>query len=191
MSLSFCHDVIVPGRREEYHVWATLRTAMTKDLAMTAALPPYEDIVASQLIKNCLGFECPSYMGSWGGLYDEGHGVAYNSADRGEASSKAKFPWWKSSIPNVIIIGIILVELCALRSPVLVILGDMTHFLSDFIDLPLKISKTKHLLLFSLDLLMNGFKVPDLLIQLFFLRCRTSSLPFLSSGFAQCVLVDV
>jgi hypothetical protein len=39
MSLSFCHDVIVPGRREEYHVWATFRTAMTKDLAMTAALP--------------------------------------------------------------------------------------------------------------------------------------------------------
>jgi hypothetical protein len=41
MSLSFCHDVIVPGRTEEYHVWATLQNAMT------AALPPYEDIVAS------------------------------------------------------------------------------------------------------------------------------------------------
>jgi hypothetical protein len=36
-------------------------------------------------------------MGSWGGLYDGGHGVACSSADRGEASSKAKFPWWKSS----------------------------------------------------------------------------------------------
>jgi hypothetical protein len=68
MSLSFCHDVIVPGRREEYHVWATFRTAMTKDFAMTAALPPYEDIVASYLIKNYFGSECPSYMGSWGGL---------------------------------------------------------------------------------------------------------------------------
>jgi hypothetical protein len=45
--LSFCHDVIVSGRREEYHVWATFRTAMTKDLAMTAALPSYEDIIAS------------------------------------------------------------------------------------------------------------------------------------------------
>jgi hypothetical protein len=60
--------MIVPGRREEYHVWATLRTAMTKDFAMTAALPPYEDIVASKLIKNCFGSECPSYMGNWGGL---------------------------------------------------------------------------------------------------------------------------
>jgi hypothetical protein len=94
-------------------------------------------------------------------------------------------------IPNVVIIGIILVELYALRSPVLVILGEMTHFLSSFVDLPLKISKTKHLLFFPLDLLTNGFKVPNLLIQLFFLRCRTGSLPFLSSGFVQCVLVDV
>jgi hypothetical protein len=47
ISLSFYRDMIVPGQREEYHVWATLRTAMTKDFAMTAALPPYEDIVAS------------------------------------------------------------------------------------------------------------------------------------------------
>jgi hypothetical protein len=39
--------VIVPDRREEYHVWATFRTAMTKDFAITAVLPPYEDIVAS------------------------------------------------------------------------------------------------------------------------------------------------
>ena len=44
---SFCHDVIVPGRREEYQVCATFLTAMTKDFAMTAVLPPYEDMVAS------------------------------------------------------------------------------------------------------------------------------------------------
>jgi hypothetical protein len=47
MSFSFSHYIIVPGRREEYHVWATLLTAMTKDFAMMAMLPPYEDIVAS------------------------------------------------------------------------------------------------------------------------------------------------
>jgi hypothetical protein len=51
-------------------------------------------------------------------------------------------------IPNVVIIGIILAKLYALMSPVLVILGEMTYFLSGFVDLPLKISKTKHLLLF-------------------------------------------
>jgi hypothetical protein len=39
ISLSFCHDVIVPGRREEYQVCATLLTAMTKDFAMIAVLP--------------------------------------------------------------------------------------------------------------------------------------------------------
>jgi hypothetical protein len=92
MSFSFYHCVIVPGRREEYQVCATFLTAMTKDFAMTAVLPPYEDMVASYLIRNCFGSECPSYMGSWSGLYDGDHGVAYSSADRGEASSKAKFP---------------------------------------------------------------------------------------------------
>jgi hypothetical protein len=67
-------------------------------------------------------------------------------------------------IPNVIIIGIVLAKLYALRSPVLVILGEMTHFLSGSIDLPLKISKMNHLLLLYLDLLMNGFEVLDLLV---------------------------
>jgi hypothetical protein len=46
MSLSFYHDVIVPGRREEYHVWATFQTALTKNFAMTTVLLPYKDIVA-------------------------------------------------------------------------------------------------------------------------------------------------
>jgi hypothetical protein len=94
-------------------------------------------------------------------------------------------------IPDVIIIGIVLTKLCALRAPVLVILGEMTQFLSGFVDLPLKISKTKHLLLLPLDLLMNGFEIPDLLVQLFLLRRWTCSLPFLALGFTQCVLVDV
>jgi hypothetical protein len=44
ISLSFCHDVIVPGWREEYQVYATLLTAMTKDFAMTAVLPPHMKI---------------------------------------------------------------------------------------------------------------------------------------------------
>jgi hypothetical protein len=47
ISFNFCQDVIVPGQREEYQVYATLLTAMTKDFAMTAVLPPYEDMVAS------------------------------------------------------------------------------------------------------------------------------------------------
>jgi hypothetical protein len=39
MSFSFYHDVIVPGRREEYQVCATFLTAMTKDFAMTTVCP--------------------------------------------------------------------------------------------------------------------------------------------------------
>jgi hypothetical protein len=37
----------MPSRRDEYHVWATLLTTRTNDLAIIAVLPPYEDIVAS------------------------------------------------------------------------------------------------------------------------------------------------
>jgi hypothetical protein len=82
-------------------------------------------------------------------------------------------------------------KLPVLRPSVLVILSEMTHIFSGPIDLLLKIGETKHLLLFPLDLLMNGFEVPDLSVQLFLLRCRAGSLPFLSSSFPQCVLVDV
>jgi hypothetical protein len=87
-------------------------------------------------------------------------------------------------IPLIIIVGIVLTKLSVLRSSVLVILGEMTHFLSGLINLLLKISKTKHLLLLPLDLLMNGFEVPDFLVQLLLLRCWTCSLPFLASSFA-------
>jgi hypothetical protein len=87
-------------------------------------------------------------------------------------------------IPFVIIIRIVLTKLSVLRSSVLVILSEMTHFLSGLIDLLLKIGKTKHLLLLPLDLLMDGFEVPDFLVQLLLPRRWTCSLPFLASSFA-------
>jgi hypothetical protein len=40
-------------------------------------------------------------------------------------------------IPLIIIVGIVPTKLSALRSSVLVILSEMTHFLSTLIDLPL------------------------------------------------------
>jgi hypothetical protein len=61
--------------------------------------------------------------------------------------------------------GTVLAKLCSLRPPVLVILGEMTHFINGFIDLPLKISKAKHLLLLLLDLLVNSFEIPDFLVN--------------------------
>jgi hypothetical protein len=81
-------------------------------------------------------------------------------------------------IPFVIIVRIVLTKLSALRSSVLVILSEMTHFLSGLIDLLLKVGETKHLVLLPLDLLLDGFEVPDFLIELFLLRRWTCSLPF-------------
>jgi hypothetical protein len=75
-------------------------------------------------------------------------------------------------------------KLSVLRPSVLVILGEMTHFLSGLINLPLKIGETKHLFFLLLNLLMDGFEVPDFLVQLLLLRCWASSLPLLAPSFA-------
>jgi hypothetical protein len=97
----------------------------------------------------------------------------------------------KVIVPFIFIEWTVLMKLHVLRPSVLVILSEMMHFFSGLIDPLLKIGETKHLLVFPLDLLMDGFEVPDLSVQLLLLRCQTSSLPFLSSGFTQCVVVDV
>ena len=122
-------------------------------------------------------------------MYDGGHGVACSSADK--SIIKSKISMMKIIIPIIIIVGIVLTNLSLWRSSVLVILSEMTHFLSGFLDLLLKISKTKHLLLLPLDLLIDYFEVPNFLVQLLLLRCWTCSIPLLSSSFAQCVLVDI
>jgi hypothetical protein len=94
-------------------------------------------------------------------------------------------------IPIIIIVGIVLTKLSLWRSSVLVILSKMTYFFSSFIDLLLKIGKTKHLLPLPFDLLMDSFEIPYLLVQLLLLGGWTCSLPLLSSGFTQRILVDV
>jgi hypothetical protein len=103
---------------------------------------------------------------------------------------KSKVTMMKVIVPFIFVEWALLTKLPVLRPSVLVILSEMTHFFSGLIDLLLKIGETKHLLLFPLDLL-NGFEVHDLLVQLFLLKCRTSSFPFLASSFAPWVLVDV
>jgi hypothetical protein len=87
-------------------------------------------------------------------------------------------------IPFITVVRIVLTKLFMLRPSVLVILGEMTHFLGGVINLPLKIGETKHLFFLLLDLLMNGFEVPDFMVQLLLLRCWTGSLPFLAPSFA-------
>jgi hypothetical protein len=46
-------------------------------------------------------------------------------------------------------------EVPVLGPSFMIILSKMTHFLSSFIDLPLKVSQPSHLLLFPLHLLVN------------------------------------
>jgi hypothetical protein len=46
----------------------------------------------------------------------------------------------------------------------MIILSEMTHFLSSFIDLPLKIGQPSHLLFLPLHLLVDDLHVPDLLV---------------------------
>ena len=76
-------------------------------------------------------------------------------------------------------------KLFVLGPTVLVILGKVTHLLSGLVNFPLKIGETKHLFLFPLDLLMNGFEVPDFLVQLLLLKCWTAGLPLLASGLSK------
>jgi hypothetical protein len=45
----------------------------------------------------------------------------------------------------IIVVRIVLRKLSVLRPSVLVILGEMTHFFSGLINLPLKIDEMKHL----------------------------------------------
>jgi hypothetical protein len=49
---------------------------------------------------------------------------------------------------------------------VLVFLGEMAHFFGDLINPFLEIGEPKHFLSLLLNLLMDSFKVPDLLVQL-------------------------
>jgi hypothetical protein len=62
-------------------------------------------------------------------------------------------------------------KLPVLGPSILFILSKMTHFFSSFIDLSLKVSQSRHLLLLPLYLLMDDFHVSGFLVQLFLLEC--------------------
>jgi hypothetical protein len=63
----------------------------------------------------------------------------------------------KIVVPFIFIDWTLLTKLPVLRPSVLVILSEMTHFLSCFVNLPLKVGQPKHLFFLPLYLLMNGF----------------------------------
>jgi hypothetical protein len=76
-------------------------------------------------------------------------------------------------------------KLLVLGPSILFILSKMAYFFSAFVDLPLKISQSGHLLLLPLYLLMDYLHVSDLLVQLLLLECWTSGLPFLALGLSE------
>jgi hypothetical protein len=67
----------------------------------------------------------------------------------------------------------------------MIILSEITHFLSSFIDLPLKVGQPSHLLFLPLHLLVNDLHVLDLLVQLLLLKCWTGDLSLLASGLSE------
>jgi hypothetical protein len=63
----------------------------------------------------------------------------------------------KVAVPFIIIVWIFLAKLPVLGPSVLVILSEVTHFFSGFIDLPLEVGEPKHLFSLLLHLLMDSF----------------------------------
>jgi hypothetical protein len=91
----------------------------------------------------------------------------------------------KILIPFILIEEAFLMKLPVLGPSFLLILSKMAYFFSGFVNLPLKVGQSGHLLLLPLYLLMKHLHVPDFLVQLVFLGCWTSGLPLLASGFSK------
>jgi hypothetical protein len=91
----------------------------------------------------------------------------------------------KITIPSIIVEQALLMKLPVLGPSILLILSKMAYFFSSFVNLPLKISQSGHLLLLSLHLLMDYLHVSDFLVQLLLLECWTSGLPLLASGLSK------
>jgi hypothetical protein len=110
---------------------------------------------------------------------------------QGRSIVKSKIALMKVIVPFIIIEWTFLAKLPVLRPSVLVILSEMAHSFSSFIDLLLKVGEPKHLFPLPLHLLMDSLQIPDLLIQFLLLRCWASSLPLLAPSFSQRLLISV
>jgi hypothetical protein len=85
-------------------------------------------------------------------------------------------------IPSIVVEQAFLMKLPVLEPSILLILNKVAYFFGGFVDLPLKISQSGHLLLLPLHLLMDYLHVSNFLVQLLLLECWTSGLPLLASG---------
>jgi hypothetical protein len=76
---------------------------------------------------------------------------------QGRSIIKSKATKIEIVVPFIFIEWALLTKLPVLGPSVMVILGKMTHFLSSFVDLLLKVGRPGHLLFFPLHLLVNDF----------------------------------
>jgi hypothetical protein len=91
----------------------------------------------------------------------------------------------KIIISSILVEQAFLMKLPVLGPSILFVLSKMAYFFGGFIDLPLKIGQSGHLLLLPLYLLMDYLHVSDFLVQLLLLECWTSGLPLLASGLSE------
>jgi hypothetical protein len=91
----------------------------------------------------------------------------------------------KIIIPSILVEQDFLMKLPMLGSSILFVLSKMVYFFSGFVDLPLKISQSGHLLLLPLYLMMYYLHVLDFFVQLLLLECWTSGLPLLASSLSE------
>src|SRR5688572_4852652 len=91
----------------------------------------------------------------------------------------------KITIPSIDVEQAFLMKLPVLAPSILFFLNKMEYFYGGFVNLPLKISQSSHLLLLPLHLLMDYLHVSDFLVQLLLLQCWTSGLPLLASGLSK------
>jgi hypothetical protein len=91
----------------------------------------------------------------------------------------------KIIIPSIIVEQSLLMKLPVLGPSILLVLSKMAYFFSGFVNFPLKISQSSHLLLLPLYLLMDYLHVSDFLVQLLLLECWTSGFPLLASGLSK------
>jgi hypothetical protein len=129
---------------------------MTKDFAMTTVLPPYEDIVARSSSGTALDLNAYHTWGDEVACRMVATGTLQLYCQR-RSIIECKVTMVKIVVPFIFIDWILLTKLHVLGPLVLVILSEMTHFLSCFVNLPLKVCQPKHFFLLPLHLLVNRF----------------------------------
>jgi hypothetical protein len=141
---------------------------------------------------NCFGSEWPSYIGNWGGLYDGGQGIVCSSIAKGKhhhtrnhhscrLHAKGRHDCDPHAKGSYSAIGV-LVDQCYAQY------CAFARLLHQSVS---GAQKVKASFLCAFWLLVDGFEVVDLLIELVILWCRVDNLPLLVSCFSKKCLFSL